>query len=95
MITQEGHVFTQNLVFRGTINTRYMVQTSLFLSHIWRGNVDVKPLLYQSDCNNQNPEKIVSCTAYLVGYQMKGAQNLAIERKNMKHLVMNMDDLHG
>jgi hypothetical protein len=72
-----------------------MVQTSLFLSQVWRGNVYVKHLLYQSDPNNPNPEDIVSCTDYLVGYKMKGVQTLAIERKNMKYRVMNMEDLHG
>jgi hypothetical protein len=72
-----------------------MVQTSLFLSQVWRGNVDVKPLLYQSDPNNPNPEEIFSCTAYLVGCQMKGSQTIAIEQKNMKDLVMNMEHLHG
>jgi hypothetical protein len=55
--------------------------------------VDVKPLLYQSDPNNPNPEDIVSCSDYLVGYQMKGSQTLAIEWKNMKDLVTNMEDL--
>jgi hypothetical protein len=71
-----------------------MVQTSLFLSQVWRGNVDVNNLLYQLDPNNPNHEDIVSCTDYVVGYQMKGAQTLAIERKNMKYLVMNMEYLH-
>jgi hypothetical protein len=30
-----------------------------------------------------------------VGYDMKGAQTLAIEKKNMKDLVMNMEDMYG
>jgi hypothetical protein len=79
-ITQEGHGFTQHFLFWCPRNTRCMVQKSLFLSQVWRGNVDVKHLLYQSDQNNPNHEDIVSCTAYLVGYKMKGAQTLAIER---------------
>ena len=78
-ITKEGHGFTQHLVFHGPRNTKRMVQTSLFLSQVWRGNVDVKPLIYQSDPKNPNAEDIVSCTDYLVGYQMKGAQTLAVE----------------
>jgi hypothetical protein len=64
-------------------------------NNIWRGNVDVKPLLYQSDPSNTDPEDIVTCSDYLVGYQMKGAQTLAIEKKNMKDLVMNMEDMYG
>jgi hypothetical protein len=55
-----------------------MVQTSLFLRHVWRRNMDIKPLLYQSDPSNPDPEDIVICRDYLVGYQMKGAQTLAI-----------------
>jgi hypothetical protein len=43
--------------------------------------VDVKPLLYQSDPSNPDPEDIVTCSDYLVGYQMKGVQTLAIEKK--------------
>jgi hypothetical protein len=57
--------------------------------------VDVKPLLYQSDPSNPNPEDIITCSDYLVGYQMKGAQTIAIERKNMKDLVMRMEDKNG
>jgi hypothetical protein len=58
-----------------------MVQTSLYLTQVWRGNVDVKPLLYQSDRLNPDPEDIVTCSDYVVGYQMKGAQTLVIEKK--------------
>jgi hypothetical protein len=71
-----------------------MVQTSLFLTQVRRGNVDVKPLLYQSFTSNPDPEDIVTCRHYLVGYQIKGAQTLAIEKKNMKDLVMNMEDVY-
>jgi hypothetical protein len=56
-----------------------MVQTSLFLTQVWKVNVDAKPLLYQSDPSNTDPEYIVTCSDYLVGYQIKGAQALAIE----------------
>jgi hypothetical protein len=61
---------------------------------VWRGNVDVNPLLYQSDPLNPDPEDIVTCNDYLVGYQMKGAKTLAIEKK-MKDLVINMEDMYG
>jgi hypothetical protein len=43
------------------------------------GNVDVKPLLYQSDPSDPDPEDIVACSEYMVGYQIKGAKTLAIE----------------
>jgi hypothetical protein len=43
--------------------------------------VDVKPYLYESDPSNPEPEDIVTCSDYLVGNQMKGAQTLAIEKK--------------
>jgi hypothetical protein len=72
-----------------------MVHTSLYITQVLRGNVDVKPLLYQSDPSNRDPENIVTCSDYLVEYQMKGAQTLVIEKKNMKDLAMNMEDIYG
>jgi hypothetical protein len=69
-----------------------MVQTSLFITQVWRGNVNVKPLLYQSDPSHPDPEDIVTCRDYLVGYQMIGAQTLTIEGGG---LVMNVEDIYG
>jgi hypothetical protein len=45
-----------------------MVQTSLCLTQVWRGNVDVKLLLYQLGPLNPDTEDIVTCSDYLVGY---------------------------
>jgi hypothetical protein len=56
-----------------------VVQTSLFLTQAWRGNMDVMTLLYQSDPSNPEQEDIVTCSDYVVGYQMKDAQTLTIE----------------
>jgi hypothetical protein len=72
-----------------------MVQTSMFLTQVWRGNVDVKPLLYQSDPINPDPEDIITCIDYLVGYQMKGSHTIAIDSNNMKDVVMRMEDKNG
>jgi hypothetical protein len=71
--TSYGHGFTKHLLFWSPMNTRRMVQTSLFLTQAWRGNMDGESLLYQSDPSNPNPEDIVTCSDYLVGYQLKGA----------------------
>jgi hypothetical protein len=57
--------------------------------------VDVKPLLYQSDPSNPDTEDIIACSECLVGYPRKGSQRIAIERKNMKDLVMRMEDKNG
>jgi hypothetical protein len=46
------------------------------------GNMDAKPLMYQSDPSNPDPEDIVTYSDYLVGYQMKGTQTLAIDKKH-------------
>jgi hypothetical protein len=81
-ITPEGHGFTKHLVFRSPRNTRRMVQTSLLLTQVWRENVDVKQLLYQSDPSNPDPEDIVACSDYLAGYHMKCAHTLTIEKKH-------------
>jgi hypothetical protein len=94
-ITQDGRGFTKHKVFKSPMNTRRMVQTSMFFTQVWRGNVDVKPLLYQSDPSNPYPEDIITRSDYLVGYQMKGSQTIAIERKNMKDVVMIMEDKNG
>jgi hypothetical protein len=74
-----------------------MVQTTMFLTQVWRGNVDVKPLLYQSDPLNPDPdpEDRATCSNYLVGYHMKVAQTMVIEKKNMKDMVMNIEDMYG
>jgi hypothetical protein len=65
------------------------------ITQVWRGNVDVKLLLYQSYPINPDPEDSITCSDYLVGYQMKGSQTIAIERKNMKDVVMRMEDKNG
>jgi hypothetical protein len=36
--------------------------------------VDVKSLLYQSNPSNPDHEDIITCSVYLVGYQVKGEQ---------------------
>jgi hypothetical protein len=61
-ITLEGHGVTMHIEFRNLRNTRRMVYTSLFLNQVWRGNVDTKPLMYQSDPANTDPEDIVTCS---------------------------------
>jgi hypothetical protein len=71
-----------------------MVQTSLFISQVWSGNMDVKPLLYQSDPSNPDPEDIVTFSGYMVGYHMKG-EKPGDQEKNMKDLFMNMEDMYG
>jgi hypothetical protein len=59
-ITLDGHRFTKHKVFKSPRNTRRMVHTLIFLTQVWRGNVDVKPLLYQSDPSNPDPEDIIT-----------------------------------
>jgi hypothetical protein len=80
---------------KGIRDTRRMFQTSLFLIQVLRGNVDGNPSLYQSDPSNLDPEDILTCSEYLVGYQMKGSHTLVLEKKNMKDLVINMEDMYG
>jgi hypothetical protein len=94
-ITLDGRGFTKHKLFKSPRNTRRMVQTSVFLTHVWRVNVDAKPLLYQSDPSNPDPGDIITCSDYLVGYKIKGAQTIATERNNMKYLVMRMEDKNG
>ena len=48
MISIEGNGLHRKKTFLCKRNTKRMNQVSLFLSQIWRGNVDIKPLLYFS-----------------------------------------------
>jgi hypothetical protein len=41
-ITLEGHGFTKNKVFKSPRNTRRIIQTSIFLTQVWRGNEEMR-----------------------------------------------------
>ena len=69
-----------------------MNQVSLFLAQVWRGNVDIKPLLYFSDPRTPSMDDIVCVVDYMISYMTKGAETSAIERKNIKNFIMNYID---
>ena len=94
-VASVGHGFTSRKEFRCKRNTRRLNQTSLYLAQIWRGNVDIKPLLYNSNPLYPDYEDIVGVTDYVIGYQMKGQETLKVERKNLISFIMNSDDQTG
>ena len=91
-IISEGHSLHKKKMFLCKRNTKRMNQTSLFLAQIWRGNTDIKPLLYFSDPKVPDVEDIVSVVDYIVGYTMKGAETSAIEQKNIRNFITNYVD---
>ena len=52
-------------------------------------------MIYFSDPRYPSMEDIAAVTDYVVGYQMKGAETLAVERKNMQDLIMKAVDDYG
>ena len=94
-ITDVGHGFTFRKEFRCKRNTRRLNQTSLYLAQIWRGNVDIKPLLYKSNPLYPDYEDIVEVTDYVIGYEMKGGETLKVKRRNLTSFIMNSEDPTG
>jgi hypothetical protein len=58
-----------------------MIQTSLFLTQVWRGNADIKPLLYFSDPRIPDVSDILGVVDYIISYVIKACETLAIEKK--------------
>jgi hypothetical protein len=58
-----------------------MVQTATKLLQLWRGNCDVKIMLYDTNPMNPDITTILQVCDYLVSYATKGAETLAIEKK--------------
>ena len=94
-IDVEGQGLFQRKIYKSVRTSSRLNQTSLYMTQLWRGNVDVKPLLYFSNPMHPDMEDIVAVTDYVIGYQMKGAETLAVERKNMLNLIMKATDDSG
>jgi len=94
-IDTQDRGFGRKLVFKSARNTVRMVQTATKLLQLWRGNCDVKIMLYDTNPMNPDITTILQVCDYLVSYATKGAETLAIEKKNMKELVMQTEDMSG
>jgi hypothetical protein len=65
-----------------------LVQTPLHVLRSWRGNCDVKILLYSSTCGEVDPEEIANVTDYVVAYACKGSETIAVEREILKDFIL-------
>jgi hypothetical protein len=64
-----------------------MVQSSLFLTPLWRANNDVQLLLYDSDPTNPDLFEIGKVTDYIISYAGKGNMKTEVEVHVLKTLV--------
>lgn len=64
-----------------------MIQTPLNVLRGWRGNCDIKVLLYDCHDSEPTPEDIAEVTDYVVAYACKGNETLATERDTITAIV--------
>ena len=69
-------------------NSLRMIQTPLNALRGWRGNCDIKILLYDCHEGEPTPEDIAEVTDYVVAYACKGNETLAVERETLKTIIM-------
>jgi hypothetical protein len=72
----------RKLVFKSAKNTVLIIKTATILLHLWRGNCDVKIVLYDTNLINPDIATILKACDYLVSYATKGADTYAIEKKH-------------
>jgi len=65
-----------------------LVQTPLHVLRSWRGNCDIKILLYRSASGQPDPEEIANVTDYVVAYACKGNETIAVERETLKDFIL-------
>ena len=63
-------------------------QTSLSLLRGWRGNCDIKILIYSSPDGQPDPEDIAAVTDYVVAYCCKGNETLAVEKETLRDFIL-------
>jgi hypothetical protein len=68
-------------------NSSRMVQSSLFLTPVWRANNDVQLLLYDSDPTNPDLFEIGKVTDYIISYACKGNMKTETEVQVLNTLV--------
>jgi hypothetical protein len=59
VIVEENQGFHKMLKFLCADNVRQMNQCSLFLTQLWRGNTDVKYLIYDSGPRQPSPRVFI------------------------------------
>jgi hypothetical protein len=69
-------------------NNLRLHQTPLHVLRGWRGNCDVKILLYNSQTSNPDLEEIAQVSDYVVAYACKGSETLKVERELLKDFIL-------
>ncbi len=69
-------------------NHRRIIQSSTDLMDTWRGNCDIKLLLYNCDPDNPDPSEIARVTDYLVSYTCKGNDAIREEKEQFRATIM-------
>ncbi len=68
-------------------NNLRMIQTPINVLKGWRGNCDIKVLLYDCHDGEPTPEDIAEVTDYIVAYACKGNETSAVERETLKNII--------
>ena len=68
-------------------NHARFVQTPITMLRGWRGNCDIKILLYQSSTDSPDPVEIAKVTDYVVSYACKGNEKMQVEKDIMKDMI--------
>ena len=76
-------------------NNRRIITTSKPLVQSWRANCDIQILLYEGNPAHPSPEEIARVTDYIVAYACKGNESLIEEMKQMKALILGMNEISG
>lgn len=63
-------------------------QTPLFVIRGWRGNCDLKVLIYSSPDGVPHPEEISEVTDYVCAYCCKGNETTAVERETLRDFIL-------
>ena len=63
-------------------------QTPLYVLRGWRGNCDIRILIYSSPVNDPNLEEIARVSDYIVAYACKGSETLKVEREILKEFIL-------
>ena len=69
-------------------NNRRMNQSALDVLRCWRANCDVQIILYESDPCMPDASEIAKVTDYVVAYACKGNTTIALEKKQIKQIIL-------
>ena len=69
-------------------NSRRLNQTALDMLRCWRANCDVQIILYESNPCMPDASEIAKVTDYVVAYACKGNCTMALEKKQIRQIIL-------